>query len=351
MPFHTRGRSADAAAVLNELGDILARTRGRFGAPTSAVSLIWEEIDAEVRCGKLLRPLLFLAVHSRLDTGTQHTGTALRLAACIELLHQALLIHDDVIDDDFVRRGRPNLIARFGDRLCDESASSAERRSVGQACGLLAGTLLHTLVYEEIARLDAPAPVRETLLTTLSEVLHHTVEGEIDDIRYAQPSTAPGLDDVLTMTHAKTSYYSLALPIRWACILSEVEPPSDLDEYTRLTGLGYQLQDDLLSVFGDPALVGKEPLNDVRAGKRTALVAYAMRTEYWQDLGDYIGRAQLAEHDMVAVRTLLEQAGVRSQVERDVAAAYAGARATLCEEEPITAPLLALIDSLEGRER
>ena len=119
-------------------------------------------------------------------------------------------------------------------------------------------------------------------------------------------------------------------------------------------GLAFQLQDDLLSVFGDPAHHGKDPNSDLREGKETALMAYARMTGAWARIEPLIGHDDLSERDAATVRAALEECGARRFVEGlvddSLGAFRAGCRDPRLMSRRMAGVLLAAADALEQRQ-
>ena len=98
-----------------------------------------------------------------------------------------------------------------------------------------------------------------------------------------------------------------------------------------MLGVAFQLQDDLLGVFGDPQVTGKSALTDLREGKETPLVAYARTTPLWAGVAAHLGSEELTEDDADIVRCLLVECGARDFVER-LAADYVDGACSVLEE-------------------
>ena len=143
------------------------------------------------------------------------------------------------------------------------------------------------------------------------------------------------------MEEQKTSAYSFALPLQAGAVLAGADDATvvRLGEAGRVLGIAFQLVDDLLGVFGDPARTGKSATSDLRAGKQTPLLAHARSTAEWERIRTYVGR-DLADDELAEVRGLLTTSGSRRFVEELAAAHHAAARAVV-EELGIAADLLA----------
>jgi geranylgeranyl diphosphate synthase type II len=255
--------------------------------------------------------------HGRRETAAPGLGAA------FELLHTALVAHDDVIDQDFHRRGVPNIAGAYRDHARNLGLMPAAAARHGQNAAIIAGDLALSGAFGLIGTAELPAPLRLRLLELLDKAVFASAGGELLDIEFPAMSPPPDLQRVLQMSRLKTAVYSFELPLRAGAVLAGAdEPAADLlGGIGRLMGTAYQLVDDLLGTFGDEAVTGKSTAGDLAEGKYTPLMAYAAgRPE-----GDRIsvlrtgvpGPAEAAE-----LRSLLESSGARAAVE-ELAGCYA----------------------------
>src|SRR5690606_20414381 len=128
-------------------------------------------------------------------------------------LHTGFVIHDDVIDGDLVRRGRPNVSGTFADRARRAGLEDPDVRRYADAAGVLAGDLALVSAVRAVAGCGAPAQVTERLLDLVDLTVQTTAAGELDDVRLGLDLVAPSsLGDVLTVSERKTAVYSFVLP-------------------------------------------------------------------------------------------------------------------------------------------
>lgn len=338
-----RGRTRLCDAIEHELnGMISARTRAAADYGTEFTRL-WTLAGRNVLGGKFVRPLLLMETYDALQPADLHPGgrrqTAISIAAAVELLHYAFLLHDDVIDGDLVRRGKPNLIGSLlaevdhlpgADQLAgpDHPGSAhLPARSItkhghaalhwAQTGGILMGDLLLAGTHQAFARADLPHAVRVRLLDLLEHTIHETVAGEQLDVGLGDGVITPDLETILRMCGYKTATYTFELPLRAAAALAGAEQAVETALATagRHLGLAFQLQDDLLSTFGDPSRHGKDPFSDLREGKQTAIIAYARMTSVWAGIEPWFGRAELALEDGEHVRRQLSDCGAEAFVQ------------------------------------
>ncbi len=324
---------------------------------------LWRLTGDRVLGGKLLRPRLVVELHAALATA-QHeesacaSTTVLDLAVAVELLHYAFLLHDDVIDGDVQRRHSPNLIAALRDEHPSAGRRATEALHWGRTGAILMGDLLLADVHQRFARAALPHEERLRILDLLDHTITETVVGEQLDVALGDHVVSADLHTILSMSEYKTATYTFEFPLRLAAILAgrDHDLEMDLAVIARHLGLAFQLQDDLLSVFGEHEEHGKDPYSDLREGKQTALVAYARMTSTWVGIEARFGSADLTECEAAGMRDALRACGaerfVQSLVDEQLSAAYAlmadaeagGALPTAARQV-----LMALADGLEGR--
>ncbi len=338
---------------------------------------LWTALAQATRGGKRFRPALVLAAHDALAahrpalTSTSGTDTpAATVGAAVELLHTAFVVHDDVIDGDEVRRGAPNVTGTFAAEARRAGVVPSSARRYGEAAGILAGDLALVSAVRLVARCGAPAAVTDRLLDLLEDTVHATATGELADVRLGVwagrlspahdggPGTdADGaldqtLDQALDVAALKTAVYSFELPLVAGAVLAGAseELIGALSRIGRLVGLGFQLLDDLLGVFGDPERSGKSVLTDLREGKYTALLAHARTTVEWPRLRPLVGNPTLQDHDAGRARDLLERCGARSRTER-LAERYLSEALAEAARPPVPPALAEVVTGLVERIR
>ncbi|HET6560487.1 MAG TPA: polyprenyl synthetase family protein [Marmoricola sp.] len=307
------------------LADGLARAR-QVGPDHVA---LWTALTEATRGGKRFRPALAAAAYDMLG-GTDQQAVGV-LGAALELLHTAFVIHDDVIDGDDVRRGRPNVSGGYASTARAEGASSEASSHLGSTAAILAGDLALASAIRTVALCPAEPRTVRRLLDLFDHALHTTAAGELADVRFGLGTRDPSLAESLTMEEQKTSAYSFALPLQAGAVLAGADEITvhRLGEAGRMLGIAFQLLDDLLGVFGDPAATGKSVLTDLREGKQTPLIAHARTTSQWEGVAAHLGSPELTEDDAEVVRGLLVASGSRRFVEELAADYVRGAGAAI----------------------
>ncbi|MGP9844835.1 polyprenyl synthetase family protein [Brachybacterium sp. 107] len=324
----------DHGAVDREIARLLSR-----GVTSSSPEHrdLWDAFARAADGGKRFRPALLTATHGALGGGRE--VAAVQVAAALELLHTAFVVQDDVIDGDPTRRGVPSLPGSFAQDVQQRGASLAAAQRYGEAAGILAGDLGLLAAFRAIARCEAPAPVVDRLLDLVETTVHESAVGELADVRLqldlrselhpdqaeqssetaqsSQTAQSAALRDALAVAEFKTAVYSFQFPLHAGALLADAEDATlaALDEIGSLLGIGFQLFDDLLGLFGDERRTGKSTLGDLREGKRTVLIAHATTTAQWPQLQPLLGRPDLDGEDARRARRLLTDSGSRAWTE------------------------------------
>ncbi len=241
--------------------------------------------------GKRVRPLLTLLSCASVEGIWQ---TALPAASAIELLHNFSLIHDDIEDQSELRRGRPTLWSKWG---------------IEQAINT--GDAVFTLAHLSMLRLREKLASVDSILHLLQQfdrACLSLTQGQHLDIAF-ETRTAVSSSDYLSMIEGKTAALLAASTAIGAQIgAAEEERVEHYRRFGQHLGLAFQILDDVLGIWGEPARTGKSQEDDIRSRKKTLPVLYAMEAspdiaELWAQNGDLDNTADIID--------ALEQAGAR----------------------------------------
>ena len=268
--------------------------------------------DYVLRGGKRLRGALCLL---GCEAGGGTRETALPAALGLELLHAYLLIHDDFMDRDELRRGGPTLhvsLGRTGALFAHDTRVPAGEH-VGGSLAILFGSLCEAWALELVLQSPAAPDRVVRAAQLLARALAEVTLGQALDL--AAPLGPPlGREGVLEIERLKTGSYTVELPLLLGARLAGASPETQvaLSDYARPLGQAFQIVDDLLGVFGSPQVTGKSAGNDLREGKRTLLVLRAFEVAGEQDaqiLRAGLGRHDLSDRDVEALRRVLRRCG------------------------------------------
>ncbi|MDO8107940.1 polyprenyl synthetase family protein [Isoptericola sp. b441] len=253
---------------------------------------------------------------------------ALRVGGALELFHAAALIHDDVMDASDTRRGRPAAHRAFETRH-RAAQWSGDAARFGESAAILLGDLALITSERELtaAVVDLDAGRRAEVRAIFDEMRVEVTAGQyLDVLGEVTPwGEDPRADEAhaRAVVRAKSARYSVEHPLTLGAALAGAGP-DDLGRLRRVgsaLGEAFQLRDDLLGVFGDPATTGKPAGDDLREGKRTLLVVRAAALADEADarlLRDRLGRADLTEAQLDELRELLHASGAVAEIEQRI---------------------------------
>jgi geranylgeranyl diphosphate synthase type II len=305
-------RARQVEAVLEEF---FSRSGRRAHTHGSGYVRLWRDLQESTSGGKLVRPQLVISAYEGLG-GPAGTAVAW-VAAALELLHTALIVHDDVIDRDFVRRGKPNISGKYRDLAASNGADSATAEHHGMSAAVVAGDLALFYSYRMIDYSGVSEATRAPLLELMDEALFASAAGELLDLDYSEAVVIPTVDNILEMARLKTAVYSFEVPLKAGAVLAGAsgEVVEALGNFGSEIGTAYQIVDDLLGVFGDPAATGKSTTSDLREGKRTVLVAHAAASDLWTQISPLFGSAGLSDGEADQLRHVFDASGARRYAE------------------------------------
>lgn len=311
--------------INHRLTAILKQQRERATELDASYGDIWRQIQQLMgRGGKRLRPLLSILAYE--GYGGRRAAAMLQAAVSQELLHAFLLMHDDIIDRDLRRWNGPNITGVYFERY-SRSMMSHDALHFAEAQALLAGDTCLSLSNQLLATAEFPAEARLQALQLQQTVMQQVVAGEIIETTFAQE---PELDeaDVLQMYRYKTASYSFGLPLSTGALFAGA-PTAELKRISNLAdnlGIAFQLQDDILGVFGDELVTGKSNHGDLREGKRTVLIITALKLTAESDrkkLLKILGKADATDGQIDVARRIVVESGARAYVQQQ-AKRYAG---------------------------
>jgi geranylgeranyl diphosphate synthase type I len=265
--------------------------------------------DVATRGGKRVRPVMIaagaIACGGEKNEGFPLSGgeAALDAGVALEVLHAYLLVHDDWMDDDEVRRGGPSAHVVLRDRFAS--------RQTGDACAILAGDFGQAFAFEAIAALPVPADRALAAVAEVSRMLADVVSGQILDVRGSAT-------DVEAMHRLKTSTYTTMTPVVLGAILAGAsrEVCEALRGAMDPLGVAFQLRDDWLGTFGDPEKTGKSARSDLRRGKKTALVVELERDRAAQQLlPRVLGVEDAPDEEVDALIAIATKGGAKARLE------------------------------------
>lgn len=331
------------------LDDFLAEKARETDAVHPVLGEITDEIRALVAAGgKRLRPAFVYWGHRA--AGAAHDDAVLRPAAAVELLHTFALLHDDVMDRSATRRGRPSAYAALS-AAHDRQQRLGDADWFGCSAAILAGDLTYVWADELFDRTALPADAVGRARQVFTDLRREVIAGQYLDLVLATDDEADeaGARQVALL---KSARYTVTRPLLLGAALAPAEDGARvlpaLRAYGDAVGLAFQMRDDVLGLYGDPAETGKSSLDDLREGKRTLLVLRAIRLADDAQrtiLRSCLGDPRLEEAQADEARRVVAVTGALASVEALIAAQHGVALAAIATlPEPARSSLTELAD-------
>lgn len=206
--------------------------------------------------GKRIRPILSIAAYQLFKDNSKK---AYPVAFAVELFHNFSLMHDDIMDEAPLRRGQPTVHTKYNVNT-----------------GILSGDAMLILAYESLTSVSADNKTVTKLIKIFNKVAIEVCEGQQFDINFEKFNTIE-INDYLKMIELKTAVL-LAAALEMGAVLAKAsdDDAKHLYEFGRNIGIAFQLQDDILDTYGDPATFGKKVGGDIAQNKKTFLYLKAL---------------------------------------------------------------------------
>lgn len=262
--------------------------------------------------GKRIRPMLTVASYNAFSKGFDEK--ILKPCVGLEFLHNASLVHDDIIDKDDLRRGEPSFHSRFRKYHTNEyNSSQRESTEFGNAIGIIGGDTTFFLGLEAYFNNQFNTKTNLSTIKIYEEAFLNVADGVLIEMDFVERDNIE-ISEYIKMISLKTSaLIEKALLI--GCTYAEVDEKYKMmfSSYGINLGRAFQIIDDILGTFGDEKKTGKPTDGDIREGKKTCLLIMAQNNlpkDYRKELNELIERVEMNENDVSRVKELFRKADV-----------------------------------------
>ena len=284
----------------------------------SIINLIENSIFAP---GKRFRPLFCVA--SYLNFGGEYNQEIIKLASALELLHSFALIHDDIMDNSDLRRGKPTIHV------------VAQSKGIGILAGDVTLVLADQLFNSAASTFDSTTCKK--LLSSYNDTKLNLCLGQYLDILEENTVTSSE-EKLFLMRHYKTGKYTIESPMHIGMIAAGVTDPDkyeQVSEFAKYLGEAFQVRDDIGGTFANEEDIGKPIGSDILSNKKTYIwqLLYLSETKFLIDtidikdeIKEYYSKTELSDNDVKKVQELLITAGVKDACENYIDAEYIQAK-------------------------
>jgi geranylgeranyl diphosphate synthase, type I len=360
---HDRGQTFEPGVVL-DVREVRARVQAAIDAALADYHVqlaaigpelepVYDNAAALLRGGKRLRAA---ACYWGWRGVVGHTlpeldDAALKAATSLELVHGCALVHDDVMDASDTRRGLPSAHRVFETMHADHSwrGNSAQ---FGEGAAVLIGDLLLSWADELLFTSGMPPADVLRAKSIYDQMRTELMAGQYLDL-LEQASGDGSEDRVMRVARYKSAKYTFERPLQLGGALAGASEAIQqaYSGYGLPLGEAFQLRDDVLGIFGDPAVIGKPAGDDVREGKRTLVIHAALKAANAHDqetITKHLGRRDLSTAEVDDVRAAIINSGGLAMVEERITTLRTQALAALdaVELDPETRAVLTAIATL-----
>ncbi len=267
--------------------------------------------EYSLREGKRIRPILLILSYKGYTRRKERLSSSFYMATtCIELLHNFMLIHDDIIDRSNLRRGKPTL-----HKLLGKIIKTPEQGKLGYDLGIIAGDIVYALAIDAFLSIKEDPYRKERALKYFIKTAAFTAMGEfIDTLHGVERVEKVSEKDIFLNYTLKTARYTFDCPLVVGAILAGADQ-GDINKLSRLgllIGQAFQIQDDIIGIFDTQKNIGKSILSDLTESKKTLLVCHAyheLSSEKRRVFMRYFSKKRKTYQDLIAIRRIFTRSG------------------------------------------
>ena len=276
-----------------------------------------DHLESAVMGGKMIRGVLVVLGYEL--GGKKASEDIYKIAAAYELFHTGFLIHDDIIDGDSLRRGKPTMHKILKEMTTLKGIQTSDHYGEGLAIG--AGDIAFFSAYEMLFSTRTLHHHLSSIALLISKEMAIVGLGEIDDIVLGLEESVVQKDSIMNCYRYKTARYTFSIPLSIGGQLGGLTSAviDDLEDVGEQLGIVFQLKDDELGMMGNAEETGKAVGNDIREGKKTLYYYYLfMRSskEEQTKLKSIFGYKEAPPESITFVQELVRQYGIDKEIER-----------------------------------
>ena len=273
--------------------------------------------------GKMIRGGLVLLSHS-MGRKPAPYASAVQTAAAVELFQSSFLIHDDIMDQDTVRRGFPSIYRQY--QKLGEKERFPRFARFGESMGVCAGDLAFFLAFDILNSLSVSETKRKKILDLCIKEITSTCIAQMQDVYWGhtdwgRTDRKVKAEEVYSLYLHKTGRYTFSLPLMAGAIRAGLSEPviQTLERIGEHLGILFQLKDDELGLFGTEKEIGKPVGSDIKEGKKTLFIALLHERatgRHIDRINKILRKRRLSSPDLDYIRRLVEKLGIRMEAHR-----------------------------------
>ncbi len=272
--------------------------------------------------GKRLRPYLVCLGYQIAAEKTFNSKPVLDVALVAEIFHTFALVHDDIIDKSTTRRNQKTSHVLFNEIHKDNNFKGSSEH-FGISMAILAGDLLIAYANKIISDIQADPQTKQNLNTAFTDMFINLILGQYQDVYQSFDPDRPSENMIMSTLRWKSGEYTVEFPLKFGAILGGASEEL-LDFFAKFStpiGIAFQLKDDILGIFSESTTTGKSNLSDIREGKNTLLINYALglvNRDQLNKLNSILGNQDANENDLKIVQDILTSSGAKEKIETKI---------------------------------
>lgn len=271
-----------------------------------------------LRKGKRVRPLLFIIGY--LGYAKKEVPALYTSALSLELLHDFLLVHDDIIDKSDTRRGKPSMHKMLNNYL----HRYKEAKFSGQDLTIVLGDVIYAMGLVAFLSVKARQAHKEAALKKLIEAVLYTGSGEFIELTYGLKNIeAISKEDIYKIYDLKTACYTFSTPLSMGALLAGAnrKEADKLFKFGSCLGRAFQIKDDIQGIFADEGIIGKSNLTDLQEGKKTILIWLAYNNSGHKEkktIKQILLKKTIAHTDLLKMQQLIISSQATEEAKKEI---------------------------------
>jgi len=260
--------------------------------------------------GKGVRGALVFLTEKLFEKPKIEKETLKKLALVFEVIHSSLLIHDDIMDNDSLRRGQPTIHVFFNQRY--EKFLKEKNDNLGKSIALSLGDIGFFIAFDILSSIN----INPTIKNFLAQELIKTGLAQIDDVFFSQTKIEPEIDDILAIYKGKTSRYTFVLPILTILKIKNIDLQKQkiVEEILEDLGIIFQISDDLIGIFSEES--GKDKGSDIREDKKTIIRYLLFKDKKTPtNIKKIFGKDKISEDEIENLKSFINQYDIKKEIE------------------------------------
>ncbi len=272
--------------------------------------------------GKRLRPYLVSLGYQLATNKSFETNTVLNASMVSEFFHSFALIHDDIIDRSDTRRNQKTSHILF-EEIHQNQKLKNNAKHFGTSMAILTGDLQIALASQIISNLEVDSKIKQSLFDCYNQMFINLVIGEYQDVYQSFDNNRPSQKMIMSTLRWKSGEYTIEFPLRFGALLGGADKKllDFISEFAIPVGIAFQLKDDLLGIFANSKDIGKSNLSDIREGKNTLLIKYALskaNNAQKTSLETILGNPNAGDDELKTIQNILVVTGAKKAIEEKI---------------------------------